>query len=133
MNYLACLVALSAVACTSDGGGVTLPDDAYFIANFAPHASPEACLADSPDPRGCRFAITLCKDGRAAQRVADIISVGTYEMDGSLAYATFSDGTPLEFDVETRVKSGDSPTTSWIVDSSNLHETPQFDSIDCSR
>ncbi|MBA3458302.1 MAG: hypothetical protein H0T42_34790, partial [Deltaproteobacteria bacterium] len=96
-------------------------------------ASPEECLANSAEPRGCRFAITLCKNGRAAERVADIISVGTYGMIGTAAHATFDNGTSLEFDVETRVKTGDSPNTTWIVDVNNLHETLQFDTIDCSR
>lgn len=138
MNYLPCFFALSAVACTADGegaagDGATLPNDAYFIASFAPYGSPEACLANSPEPRGCRFAITLCKDGRAARRIADIVSVGTYDLDGSIAHATLADGTSFEFDVETRVKTGDSPNTTWIVDTNNTHMTQQFDSIDCSR
>jgi hypothetical protein len=136
MKNLACLFAvLSVAACTDDNGSspTTLTYDAYFIANFAPHASPEACIANAPDPRGCRFAITLCKNGRAAQRVADIISEGTYDMIGSVAHATFTDGTSLEFDVQTRVKDGDGANTTWIVDATNLHETQEFDTISCAN
>jgi hypothetical protein len=127
-------LALVLLGCAADSDPPTpLSYDGYFIAVFAPHASPEACIADSIDPRGCRFAITLCKDGRAAQRVADIVSTGTYDMIDGIAHATFTDGTALEFDVAARKKASDAPGTSWIVDVNNLHETPQFDTIACSN
>jgi hypothetical protein len=126
------LAALSLAACTAETE-IALPYDAYFLAVSAPYASPDDCIANSPEPRGCRFAITLCADGRAAQRIADIISTGTYEVIDSVAHASFADGTSLEFDVATRSLAGDSPNTTWIVDTSNLRETLQFDTIDCSR
>lgn len=127
------LLSLSLTGCMDDDGYATpLSYDAYFIAVFAPHTSAEDCIASSPDPRGCQFATTLCKDGRAASRMGDIISIGTYEMLGSVAHATLTSGETFEFDVSTPAKAGDSANTTWNADTTNLHLTEQFDTIDCS-
>jgi hypothetical protein len=131
MKHLACLVILCATACTAADEDVTLLTvDAYYLAVFAPDTSPEDCLA-RPDPRGCRFAITLCSDGRAAERIGDVISDGTYELNGSIALVTLEDRS-FEFDVATRVRSNDSPKTSWVLDTKDLHKTVHFDTIDCA-
>ena len=125
------------VACATDDHSLptpfALPEDAYFIGVFVPYKSPQHCIESSPDPRGCRFAITLCRDGRAAQRMADIVSEGTYDMIDGIAHARFTEGTSLEFDVALRKRAGDAPNTSWIFDVDNLHESLLFDTIDCSR
>jgi hypothetical protein len=140
MKNLASVIAvLSVAACTDDGESLNptpLAYDAYFIAVFAPHTSPQDCL-DSPDPRGCRFAITLCKDGRAAERIADIVRDGSYDMIDNVAHVTINDyptgSWSFEFDVVARVRSGDSPNTSWIFDTAGYHQTLQFDTIDCAN
>jgi hypothetical protein len=127
------LATILATACTTSEGDEAplLSRDIYYLAVFAPHPSPEACLANSPEPRGCRFAITLCKDGRAAERIADIIQTGTYEMSGATALVSLPE-TTFEFDVATRVKAGDSANTTWILDTNDVHANPSFDTIDCA-
>ncbi|MBA3500466.1 MAG: hypothetical protein M4D80_06170 [Myxococcota bacterium] len=116
---------------TADEDVTLLTQDAYYLAVFAPDTAPEDCLAH-PDPRGCQFAITLCKDGRAAERIGDIISSGTYELNGSVAHVAV-DNYSFEFDVATRVRSSDSPKTTWVLDTKDLHKTFNFDTIDCTR
>ncbi len=127
------LAALTVAACsTDDAATATLSSDSHFIAVIAPYMSPEDCISNSPDPRGCRFTLTFCKDGRAARRIADVISEGEYELIGSVAHATYSDGTSLEFDVTTMKGNSDGSNTTWIADVNNLHESMLFDTIDCA-
>jgi hypothetical protein len=125
--------ALSFTACATDADSNEerkLSKDAHFIEVFPGYTSPQDCLDRSPDPRGCRFTITLCHDGRAAQRIADIISEGSYVMMDSVAHVTLHDGRTLDFDVATRTDLGD-PNATWIRDASNLHDNPEFDTISC--
>jgi hypothetical protein len=129
MKHLLCLVTLCATACTVDEDVMLLTQDTYYLAVFAPDTSPEDCLARAD--RGCRFAITLCSDGRAAERIGDVIGSGTYELNGSVALVVL-DSYSFEFDVATRMRSADSPKTTWILDTKDLHKTFHFDTIDCA-
>jgi hypothetical protein len=125
--------ALSFTACATDSDSNEerkLSKDAHFIEVFPGYTSPEDCMARSPDPRGCRFTISLCHSGRAAQRIADIISSGTYVMIDGVAHVTFDDGRTLDFEVATRMDLAD-PNATWIRDVNNLHETQDFDTISC--
>jgi hypothetical protein len=131
--------ALSFTACATDSDSDSseerqLSRDAHFVEVMPGYSSPEDCMARSPDPRGCRFTISLCHDGRAAQRIADIISVGTYVMKHSVAHVTFDEpfnpGRTLDFDVATRTDLA-FPDSVWIRDVNNLHETGEFDTIRC--
>ncbi len=109
-----------------------LPADAHFIALVPPYPTPEACIAEDPQPFSCEFSLSLCMNGRAGQRIGDLIAEGTYDMENSIAHVTYTDGSTLEFDVDAVVEIG-SPNAHWIVDTERRWETLQFDNIDCSR
>jgi hypothetical protein len=140
MKTLACLaVAGSLAACMESGASNTTPDpatalpsDAHFVAVFSPYASPEECVANAAEPRGCLSSLSLCKSGRAGRRLGDIVEQGAYDMIDSIAHVSFTDGTSLGFDVEAVVEIG-SPDTHWIIDTERRWETLQFDNIDCSE
>jgi hypothetical protein len=128
MRLSALVITLSISACVEPAEPDVLPSDAHYVAVFAPFTSPEDCLANSPDPRGCRFAITLCANGRAAKRTADIVDDGHYYMEGPIAHAVLASDR-FDFDVETVIEIGS--TQRWIVDDQRRWETLQFDTISC--
>jgi len=136
MNALAGLVvAVSLAACTESATtpdpSTALPADAHFVAR-TPDGSPEKCIANSEQPYGCILSLSLCKSGRAGLRIGDIVAAGAYDMVGSVAHASFTDGSSLAFDVEALVDL-DAPDYPWIVDTEGRWQTLQFDNIDCSR
>jgi hypothetical protein len=139
MKTLACLVAaVSVAACTEPDSSNrapapdALPSDAHFVALISPYASPEECLANESQLFVCTFSLSLCKSGRAGQRLGDIVAEGAYDMVDSVAHVSFSDGTVLEFDVDAVADLG-SPQAHWIVDTERRWETLQFDNIDCGQ
>ncbi len=125
-------------ACTEGSSPTTpdpstaLPEDAHFVAIIAPYTSPEDCLANAEQPFSCEFSLSLCKSGRAGERVGDLIAEGAYDMVGSVAHIDFTDGSSLQFDVDAVAEIG-APNAQWIVDTEHRWETLQFDNIDCSR
>lgn len=140
MKTLACLwVAISVAACTESGASkitpdpsTALPSDAHFVTIVSPYASPEECLAKASQVFTCTNSLSLCKSGRAGQRLGDIVAEGAYNMVDSVAHVSFDDGTSLKFDVQAVVDLG-SPNARWIVDTERRWETLQFDNIDCSK
>jgi hypothetical protein len=133
------VVAVSAAACTGSGSSslipdpsTALPDDAHFVALVSPYASPEDCLANESQLFVCTVSLSLCKSGRAGQRLGDIVEEGAYDMIDSVAHVSFRDGTELEFDVDAVVELGN-PNAHWIVDTRRRWETLPFDNIDCSE
>jgi hypothetical protein len=120
------LLALSLVTgCVVEEPPVTLASDAYFVADFV-----DECLANETDTRGCSFSIALCRNGRAAERIGDIIQAGHYMMEGSVAIAEL-DTHSFRFDVDTGAGGG-TGADAYVPDTEGLWHTFQFDTIDCS-
>ncbi len=109
----------------------TLPSDAYFTGIPVPFATPEACFAANPSkPYVCEYELALCQNGRAGLRGGDLLSQGTYHLADHSAVGDL-DGTAFQFDLvtDTGVLFGQQ----WVPDMQGRWQTPQWDSIDCSR
>lgn len=130
------LVVMSLTACV-DGRSATEPDpktalpyDAHFVIVPNGYPSPEACIASSDQIFSCLYSLSLCANGRTGLRTGDLITDGAYDMDGSIARATYKDGSTLDFDVDA-VADLNSPNSHWVIDTERRWETLQFDTISC--
>jgi hypothetical protein len=127
------LLLLALAACmdsgSSGGPGNVLDADAHFVGLVGTHATPEDCLAKEPNPFVCEYSLSLCANGRAGLRRGDLVSEGTYTLNGVVANATFTDNTRMSFDVQAAHEIG-SPQK-WIVDRQERWNTLAFDNIDC--
>ena len=140
MKNFAFVIAVLLAGCLDSGGGTGEPAtaldyDAHFVALIGTHPTPEDCLATEEMPFVCRFSISLCKNGRAGYLRGDIVSSGTYNLEGNIAHITFtSDGSPIDekmdFDVVAPAEIG-APQAKWIVDTEGRWNTLQFDNISC--
>jgi hypothetical protein len=123
---LACLAATGCLGGSAAPTGPTLPADTYFIYDRV-----DECLANEPNPWSCAYTVALCSNGRAAQRIGDVIEEGFYEIDGPVATGTMRD-TSFELNVETGDATG-LALDHYAYDTEQRWNTLQFDTIDCSQ
>jgi hypothetical protein len=124
----------SLVACVDDAetGSHTLPADGHYVIVPNGYASPEECLANAQQPFACQYSLSLCANGRAGERIGDLVDQGTYNLHGSVAHVDFDSGETMQFDVQAVVDL-DSPNVQWIIDTEQRWNTLQFDNIDCGH
>jgi hypothetical protein len=119
------LVSLGACT-TSPEAPSTLPNDTYFIYDRV-----DECVAREPNVWSCGFAIALCSNGRAGERIGDIVQDGDYTLDPPFARGAIA-GRPFELDLQTGDATG-LGASRYIPDQDGRWQTLQFDTIDCSR
>jgi hypothetical protein len=121
------LLVLSLGACTTSPETPSmLPSDTYFIYDRV-----EECIVQEPNVWACGFALALCSNGRAGERIGDIIEEGEYMLDAPFARGTIA-GRPFELDLQTGAAMG-LGAARYIPDQDGRWQTLQFDTIDCSR
>jgi hypothetical protein len=126
MNARMLLTVLLGACTTSPDAPSTLPSDTYFI-----YERVEECIAREPNVWSCGFAIALWSNGRAGERIGDIIQEGDYVLDAPFARGTIA-GQPFELDLKTGAATG-LGAARYIPDRDGRWQTLQFDTIDCSR
>ena len=137
MIRLALLASLVATGCLSsalNGDGEPLAENTYYTGFPARYASPADCLAHSTHPFGwdCSFEIALCTNGKAGLRFGDIVTSGTYAVDGGIARGMIENDA-LALDISTAAEPEDPIIDGirWQVDTERRWTTQTFDVISC--
>jgi hypothetical protein len=101
----------------------TLPADAYFT-------TPDAC---TPYSWSCARELALCHTGHAGMRVGDVVNEGRYNLEGSIAVITLTDGSfKLDVASATQTAGSNGNEWAWIPDTKGRYMTLEWDVTDCN-
>jgi hypothetical protein len=115
-------------------GAATFAQDTYFTGVVAPYPTPEACVAAANPAEitslyGCELELAFCAGGMAGLRQHDIVTEGTYRIDGDIVDATLG-GIAVTLDTRTGAATN-AMTDTYIPDTAERWMTWDFDVITC--